>query len=322
MQPNNTQPAPVPAQPAVTPTPTTSSTVPPAPVAPVMTPNTTPSPAVIAQQLNNPATGNEQGNFPTPQVSTASNAPDQKNSTEAKPKNPNSTQNSLLVSEIHDNMLIMNDGSFRAIIACKSINFDLMSSTEQDSIELFFQGFLNSLYFPIQIFVRSQRVNMEPYLKYLEDLRNKQENMLLSNLMEDYMNFIDQISIEANIMKKSFFVVVEFSPYGDIDSQTNSTKNLFSNLFNSDKQQKITVSAKSFEKAKDEIENRVNTVINGLGQIGVTGYRVETRELATIFYNIYNPDTAVNEPLTDFRRFTNLYTAKSPTKPEKEATNG
>jgi hypothetical protein len=111
-------------------------------------------------------------------------------------------------------------------------------------------------------------------------------------------------------MKKSFFVVVQFSPYGDIDSQTNSTKNLFSNLFSSDKQQKITVSAKSFQKSKEEIDNRVNTVINGLAQIGVDSVRVVTRELATVFYNIYNPDTAVNEPLADFKKFTNLYVSR------------
>ena len=51
------------------------------------------------------------------------------------PKNPSSTQNSLMFSEIRDNMVIMLDGSFRAVIACKSINFDLMSTSEREGVE-------------------------------------------------------------------------------------------------------------------------------------------------------------------------------------------
>lgn len=241
---------------------------------------------------------------------------------QAKPKNPNSTQNSLLISEIRDDMVVMTDGSFRALIACQSINFDLMSTAEQESIELFFQGFLNSLYFPIQIFIRSQRVDMTPYIEYLQDLQEKQDNLLLINLMEDYIGFIDRISEEANIMKKSFFVVVEFNPFGDINSQTNSTKNLFSSLFNSEQPKKITISAQGFQKTKDEIENRTNTIVNGLSQLGINSVRVKTKDLATIFYNIYNPDTAVQEPLLNYKDFINTYVSKGDNKNKPEVNGG
>jgi len=58
----------------------------------------------------------------------------------------------------------MNDGSFRAVVLAKSINFDLMSTTEQEAVEYAYQGFLNSLYFDIQIFIRSRKIDMRPYL--------------------------------------------------------------------------------------------------------------------------------------------------------------
>src|SRR5690606_20887433 len=115
------------------------------------------------------------------------------------PVNPNTTQNSLLFSEIRDNMVVMNDGSFRAVIACKSINFDLMSSKEREGIEYSYQNFLNSLYFPVQILIRSQRVDIGPYLERLTNIRRDQENMLLNVLMDDYIDFIDALSQEANI---------------------------------------------------------------------------------------------------------------------------
>lgn len=246
----------------------------------------------------------------------------QQPATQIKPKNPTSTQNRLLISEIRDDMAVMTDGSFRALIACQSINFDLMSTAEQESIELFFQGFLNSLYFPIQIFIRSQRVDMTPYIEYLQELQEKQDNLLLINLMEDYIDFIGRISEEANIMKKSFFVVVEFNPFGDISSQTNSAKNLFSSLFSNDQPKKITISAQGFQKTKDEIENRSNTIINGLSQLGINSVRVKTKDLATIFYNIYNPDTAVQEPLLNYKDFINTYVSKGDNKNKPEVDNG
>src|SRR3989344_6663094 len=76
--------------------------------------------------------------------------------------NTNSTQNTLHISEIRDGIVIMNDGTFRAVIMCKSINFDLMSPQEREAVEFAYQGFLNSLYFPIQIFIRSQKVDLAP----------------------------------------------------------------------------------------------------------------------------------------------------------------
>ena len=84
-------------------------------------------------------------------------------------------------------MIIMADGTFRAVVACKSINFDLMSSREREGVEFSYQNFLNALYFPIQIFIRSQRVDIGPYLDRLEEIRRNQDNMLLNVLMDDYI---------------------------------------------------------------------------------------------------------------------------------------
>ena len=60
----------------------------------------------------------------------------------APPKeNPTSTQATLIISELRDSMVIMKDGSFRAVVACKSINFDLMSEAEREAVEYSYQNF-------------------------------------------------------------------------------------------------------------------------------------------------------------------------------------
>lgn len=229
----------------------------------------------------------------------------------APPTNPNTTQNTLLFSELRDDMVIMNDGSFRAVIACKSINFDLMSSKEREGIEYSYQNFLNSLYFPVQILIRSQRVDIGPYLERLTAIRKSQENMLLNVLTDDYIDFIDTLSQEANIMDKTFFVVVPFWPHGDIDTIKRGSKSLFGTIFGGAPQQRaIVVSHEQYAKAKDEIKNHVDAVMSGLFQLGVKCVQLNTKELGELYYNFYNPDTAVREPLGNFESVTAMYVKK------------
>ncbi|HET8884014.1 MAG TPA: hypothetical protein VFM68_00910 [Candidatus Saccharimonadales bacterium] len=222
----------------------------------------------------------------------------------------NTTQNSLLISEIRDGMVIMGDGSFRAVIACKSINFDLMSSREREGVEYSYQNFLNALYFPAQIFIRSQRVDIGPYIDRLTKIRRAQDNMLLNVLMDDYINFIDILSQEANIMDKSFFIIVPYYPAGDLNTIKEQSKGFFTQIFSKPQTTATKIDKVTYDKAKDEIKNRVDSVTSGLFQIGVKSVQLNTKELGELYYNMYNPDTAVREPLGDFENVTSTYVRK------------
>lgn len=229
------------------------------------------------------------------------------------PKNPNSTQSTLQLSEVRDNMVIMIDGSFRAVISCRSINFDLMSDREREGVEYSYQNFLNSLNFPIQILVRSQRVDIGPYIDKLLDLRRSQDNMLLGVLMDDYINFIDALSQEANIMEKSFYIVVPFFPQGDSATLIEQGKGFFGKLFARPKNTITRIDTAAYQKAKEEIKNRVDSVMAGMFQIGVQSVQLDTKSLGELYYNFYNPDTAVRQPLGDFENTTGTYIKKAPT---------
>ena len=247
-----------------------------------------------------------------PQEAIGSQVPNGANTTTpAQPApNPNTTQNSLLISEIRDGMAIMNDGSFRAVVACKSINFDLMSSREREGVEYSYQNFLNALYFPVQIFIRSQRVDIGPYIDRLVTIRRAQDNMLLNVLMDDYIEFIDVLSQEANIMDKSFFIVIPFFPAGDLSNVVEQGKGFFGKIFQKPQAVATKIDAAAYSKAKDEIKNRVDAVTSGLFQIGVKSVQLNTKELGELYYNVYNPDTAVREPLGNFENITTTYVQK------------
>lgn len=227
------------------------------------------------------------------------------------PKNTNSTQSTLQLSEVRDGMVIMLDGSVRAVIACKSINFDLMSDREREGVEYSYQNFLNSLNFPIQILVRSQRVDIGPYIEKLIGLRRSQDNMLLGVLMDDYINFIDALADEANIMEKSFYIVVPYFPRGDAQNFIEQGKGFFGKLFAKPQNTITHIDANSYQKAKDEIKNRVDSVMAGLFQIGIQSVQLDTKALGELYYNYYNPDTALRQPLDNFDNVATTFVKKA-----------
>lgn len=218
--------------------------------------------------------------------------------------NPNSTQNSLLISEIRDGITIMNDGTFRAVVMCRAINFDLMSSTERESVEFAYQGFLNSLYFPIQVFIRSQKVDLRPYLEKLNKIRTAQPNMLLGLLMEDYLDFLADISSQTNIMDKKFYAVIGYPDLNqDVRSSLRQGTSFFtgmSELIRPKKEKVVVIDEAVLEKAKTELKNRVQAVMQGLLECGVQSVPLNTEELIELYYDAYNPDTATRQQLKSF----------------------
>ncbi len=253
------------------------------------------------------------GTMPTSAPPQMSQAPSGAQPTQAhgtmpvtRPQNVNSTQNSLQIAEIRDGIVIMNDGSFRSVVMVKSVNFDLMSTSEQESIEYNYQGFLNSLYFPIQIFIRSQKIDLQPYIAKLDKIRTEHDNMLLALLMEDYIAYIDQLSQETNIMDKKFYVVIPFFPVDDVQKALGQSKNFFggvANLF-SKKDQHVVINEPELEKAKTELRNRVQSVLSGLLQASIQGLPLDTQELIELYYDVYNPDTATRQQLKNFDELT------------------
>ena len=224
--------------------------------------------------------------------------------------NPLSTQATLLISELRDNVVIMKDGSFRAVVACKIINFDLMSDMEREGVEYSYQNFLNSLNFTTQILIRSQRVDIGPYLNRLTEIRRNNDNMLLGVLMDDYINFIEILSQEANIMDKSFFIVIPYYTSPDAEKSLQETKNFFKTFSKSKGPEVTKIDRVTYDKAMTELNNRVDTVVSGLFQIGIHSVRLNTKELAELYYNFNNPDTAVREPLVDFSKLATMYVKK------------
>jgi hypothetical protein len=181
-----------------------------------------------------------------------------------------------------------------------------MSAQEQEAVEYNYQGFLNSLYFPIQITMRSQKVDLAPYINKLDKIRTEHDNMLLALLMEDYIGYIGNLSQQTNIMDKKFYVVIPFFPVVDTQKALTQSKNFLGGLGSlmSKKEQHVVINEVDLENAKSELRNRVQSVLSGLLQCSIQGLPLDTQELIELYYDTYNPDTATRQQLKDFNNLT------------------
>lgn len=110
-------------------------------------------------------------------------------------------------------------------------------------------------------------------------------------------------------MDKSFFIITPFFPAGDLNTLKDQGKGFFGKIF-AQPQTTTKIDKVTYDKAKDEIKNRVDSITSGLFQLGVKSVQLNTKELGELYYNIYNPDTAVREPLGDFDAVTSTYVKK------------
>jgi len=205
-----------------------------------------------------------------------------------------STQKYLDISEIRDDMVVLRDGTVRAVLMVSSVNFDLKSEDEQTAMVGSYVNFLNSLQFPLQIVIQSRPLNIDEYLQRLVATEREHSNELLRMQTSDYRKFVEDLVHLEKIMSKKFFVVVPYAP--GQDNKLKFTDRLFS-LFSTAKA--VSVSREKFDKYSRELNKRTIFIYSGVTSMGLQARRLNTQALIELYYNSYNPSLSQNEPMPD-----------------------
>ncbi|MFH2063071.1 MAG: TraC family protein [bacterium] len=212
----------------------------------------------------------------------------------AGPKSGPPTKNFLDFNEIKDDVVVMKDGTLRAVLMVSSINFALKSEDEQNAIIQQYISFMNALESPIQIVVQSRRLNIEDYLERLKVSEKEQQNDLLRMQIADYRAFVGELIELGQIMQKQFFVVVPYNPLSD------RRKNFWTRLT------EILTPALSVKLAEDrfrqrqrELMSRVNSTVGNLGSMGLKAVMLNTQQLIELYYRAYNPELLDTEKMNE-----------------------
>jgi type IV secretory pathway VirB4 component len=200
-----------------------------------------------------------------------------------------STTDLVQLSQLVDNVIILKDGSLRAVVEVNAINFDLRSSDEQSAILQQFEAFLNSIDFPIQIVVESRRFDVSGYLETIKTAADSLTNELLRVQAEEYARFVGELSELANIMSKRFFIVLRLT--ATAASETNK-KGFFSGIadaFKSKAPSSATVPVEKLAAYQQQLAQRADFVLGGLSGMGLGGHTLGHDELGKLFHDLYNP---------------------------------
>lgn len=195
-----------------------------------------------------------------------------------------STQSFVEIKEIRDGVVYLKNGGLRKILIVSGINFDLKSQEEQELILGAFQDFLNTIDYPVQFFIHSRKVNINSYLDKVKQREKQETNELLKIQINDYIDFVSSFVKENPIINKTFFVVV---PYNPTISISQVKKGLFGFMSGRGGN---TSKKETLEKSIQQLNYRVDQVINGLEQIGLRVNSLKDEELIELFYNLYNPE--------------------------------
>jgi type IV secretory pathway VirB4 component len=199
-----------------------------------------------------------------------------------------STKDFVQIADIRDTVVILKDGSLRSIVETGSMNFELKSADEQIAIIQRFQNLLNSIDFSIQILVSSRKLDINPYLKSLEELTANLKNELLKIQAAEYTRFIKGLAELANIMAKKFYIVVSFYPMEVITPTKKGFLGAFKSVVSPSKFIK-TLSDEELENYKIQLNQRIEVIIEGLSGLGIETRILAGDELKNLFYSYYNP---------------------------------
>lgn len=206
---------------------------------------------------------------------------------------------------ILDNMIVQNGGSrFTMAIKCKGINYDLMSEVEQLAVEEGFITFLNTLKYPIQLYVQAQNVDLkkviEKYRENISDISEKyrdinkeysklassfdvdekklenvtRERDSITNVYEyanDMISYVEHMSGNKNLLQRNFYVLVSYST---------------AEIAAADKFDKDEL----IEMCFTELNTRCTSIISALSSCSVSGKTLDSNELADLLYSAYNRD--------------------------------
>jgi len=202
------------------------------------------------------------------------------------PTSPNvktpSTQEHLEIEDIRDGFVVLKNGVVSMVLEVNALNFDLLSEKEQDVKIMQFAALLNSLNFLFQIVIRTELTDTSNYIEKLRAYQHKVISDALKRQIEIYINFIENMTYNKDILDKTFYVVIPESP--SIVEKTSFIKQFFG------KKNKITNIKSILEYVKPRLNPKASNIIKQFKNIGLVAKILDTNSLIRLYYSMYDPD--------------------------------
>ena len=174
------------------------------------------------------------------------------------------TQNFIEIADIHDDVVIFSNKTSCLVLEVTPTNFSLLGKEEQDGRIRSYSTFLNSLSFPVQIIIRSRKLDISSYLKLLENEENKTTNEKLKGQINKYRAFVSEMVKVNTVLDKKFYMVISYS------SLEGNEKHEFA------------------ESSKIGLRSKAELLHSQLKRINIRAKTLRGEELTKLFFDFYN----------------------------------
>lgn len=195
-------------------------------------------------------------------------------------------QEFLPFEDITNNMIVLGNHRYRAVISCSSTNYQLKTNGEREQIEMSFQRFLNTVSFPITFFLQTKIIDNTERLKELdkdiEVVTAEFPNM--ADYAEAYREAMQTLNQRiGNNQQKKRYIIVTYDDSGSLSTLSDEEKLIH---------------------AEKEIRQRCHAIISNLQAVGVKATVMKTEDLVELVYSCYyRDDYSYSQAISDKEPF-------------------
>lgn len=181
-----------------------------------------------------------------------------------------STQKFTEIEDIQEDIVILSGKQACLILEVQASNFSLLSEMEKAAKITAYGQLLNSLSFPIQILIRSKRINVLSYIKLLDYAIQSARNEIFRAYRKRYKEYVQELTRINTLLDKKFYVVIPFShlEMGPVGVKSNDF----------------------FLSAKTTLRTKAESLLTQLNRLSLRASILDKEELIKLFYDIYNQE--------------------------------
>lgn len=200
------------------------------------------------------------------------------------------TQEHLDILDIKENLVVLKSGSVCAVLQTTAVNFDLLSEIEQDATIAAFSMLLNSITFPVQVVLRSKKLDISKYLEKVHRVEQRLTDPLLRQQAEGYRKFVQETIKTNEVLDKKFYVVVPSGATSE-KSPNSGPFDFFIKLMGMHHKRVSVNVDQVLRESQTKLYPKVDHIIKEFNRIGVRARQLSTQELVELYFDIYNPST-------------------------------
>jgi len=202
------------------------------------------------------------------------------------------TQDHLDILDIKDDFVILKNGMVSVVLSTTAVNFDLLSEVEQDALISAFSMLLNSITFPMQVVVRSKKLDITKYVEKVQRVESKIVDPLMKAQAQAYRKFVQEVIKQNEVLDKRFFVVISTGAKNFATEPGSGPFDWVARLMGTQGKRTNVNIEQALTEARAHILPRSDHVVKEFNRLGVKAKRLSTQELVELYFDLYNPSSA------------------------------